>query len=258
MLAGSVLCVAGDRRRRGLRGPRQEAGKAEKHQIPGGIAGHIKGVDAEKLTLTIVAESGADRTFRVGDETLIAGPRGGKVRQRLRDRRFHEGMEVTIVANGAMAEEIHLGYDRSHAGVAAGATAAKGTSKPGPAPAAAAAAKGGAAGGPPKATSAGPAAKPAAADEEDEDDEVPGTVKSYNPERRLLVVSLVNGTSRSFFLSKDLKVMVGRAVSKAGVADPALKPGAHVIVLLDNGGRRVNELRVEPAPAVRRLLKKAS
>src|SRR5262249_50383071 len=100
-------------------------------------------------------------------------------------------------------------------------------------------------------------AKAPASEEEDEDDEIPGTVKSYNADRRLLVVSLLNGTSRSFFLSRDLRVLVRGGASKEGVADPALKEGAHVTVVVEEGGRRVKELHVNPAPPARRTKKAA-
>jgi hypothetical protein len=231
----------------------QETKKDEPHRIPGGIPGRIRDVDREMSTITIITDAGAARTFKVDDETMMMGPRGGKVRRRLHDPRFHPGMELTIVASGSSAEEIHLGFQHGHA-EAAGASG-KGAPEARPAPAAVA--KGGAPAGTKVASkpSAGVAGKPAAAEEEDEDDEVLGTVKSYNSERRLLVVTLLNGTSRPFFLSRDLKVLIGRAVSKDGVADPALKEGAHVTVFTEEGGRRVKELRVETTPA--RRLKKA-
>jgi hypothetical protein len=88
-------------------------------------------------------------------------------------------------------------------------------------------------------------------EEEDEDDEIPGRVKSYDPSRRLLVVSLLNGKSRSFLLSHDVKVVVRGAASKQGLSDPALKADVPVTVLVEPGGRRVRELHVGPAPAAR-------
>ena len=182
------------------------------------------------------------------EDTTMLGPRGGKVRRGLHDPRFHEGMSLTVVASGATAKEIHLGYSRREPSTAkasgkasarstaadqetSGATSTRAT-------AAKAIAK----------KDAVSAAKTSAAEEDEEDDEIPGTVKSYNADRRLLVVSLLNGTSRSFFLSKDLKVLVRGAVSKQGVADPAIKEGVHVTVLVEEGGRRVKELHVAPAP----------
>ncbi len=235
----------------------QEAKKTERPRIPGGIEGHLKSVDRDKETITLITSAGTERTFNVTEDTTMLGPRGGKVRRRLHDRRFHEGMEMTVVASGATAREIHLGFSRRASGGANAQekTAARapttrekgsGTTTTPPEKGNVFAKKG-----------AEPSTKAAAAEEEDEDDEIPGTVKSYNPDRRLLVVSLLNGTSRSFFLSRDLKVQVRGATSKEGVADPAIKEGAHVTVLLDEGGRRVKELHVNPAPPARRTKKAA-
>ena len=233
----------------------QEATKPEKPHIAGGIEGQVKRVDVEKSTLTIVTTGGAERTFTLTDDTTMLGPRGGKVRRRLNDPRFHEGMELTVVASGTTAKEVYLGYSRRQKDDAKeeGTAGGKAAAKPRPKPAAGETN--------PPATSKKVAAKkddgastrPSASEEDDEDDELPGTVKSYNADRRLLVVSLLNGTSRSFFLSRDLKVMVGRAASKQGIADPALKEGAHVTVFLE--GRRVRELHVETATAARKTKK---
>jgi hypothetical protein len=246
LITGTTLCAFGF-----LSAGAQEAKKTETSQIPGGIEGHVKSVDTEKGTLTITTTRGAERTYNVTDDTTMLGPRGGKVRRRLHDRRFHEGMPLTVVAPGSTVKEVHLGFSpRARGGATEGTkTAAKGGEK----------------------SSGSPATKKRAAttkdamakakteeEEEDEDDEIPGTVKSYNADRRLLVVSLLNGTSRSFFLSRDLKVLVRGAASKQGVADPALKEGAHVTVLVDEGGRRVRELHVDPAPPARTKTKKAA
>jgi hypothetical protein len=234
LLAGTTICAFGL-----FSAGAQEAKKAEKPKIPGGIEGHVKSVDVEKGTLTIVTTAGAERTYNVTDETTMLGPRGGKVRRHLHDPRFHEGMDLTVVASGATAKEIHLGFrHREPAGEAAKHKAAIKT----------------------KSAATKRFAPKAAADEEeadDEDNEIPGTVKSYNAERRLLVVSLLNGTSRPFFLSRDLKVQVKGAISKHGVADPAIKEGAHVIVHVEEGGRRVRELHVDPAPPARTKKKAA-
>jgi hypothetical protein len=254
LLAGATISIVGL-----ISAGAQESKKGEKPQIPGGIEGHVKKVDVEKETLTIVTDAGTQRTFSVTEDTTMLGPRGGKVRRGLHDPRFHEGMSLTVVASGTTAKEVHLGYSRREPGAAteSGKTAAKvtgasggvsgGSSTAAPTAKAKASAK----------TVAGAAAKASAAEEEDEDDEIPGTVKSYNADRRLLVVSLLNGTSRSFFLARDLKVLVKGAVSKQGVADPAIKEGARVVVLVEEGGRRVKELHVDPLPPARRTKKAA-
>jgi hypothetical protein len=235
----------------------QEAKKNEKPQIPGGVEAHVKKVDPEKETLTIVTEAGVERTLNVTEETTMLGPRGGKVRRGLHDPRFHEGMSLTVVASGTTAKEIHLGYSRREPGTAkesgkasskaTGATSEKvgGSSTTAPVAKAKAYVK------------KDVAAASKASEEEDEDDEIPGTVKSYHADRRLLVVSLLNGTSRSFFLSRELKVLVKGAVSKAGVSDTAIKEGARVVVLVAEGGRRVKELHVDPVPPARRTKKAA-
>ncbi len=85
----------------------------------------------------------------------------------------------------------------------------------------------------------------------DEDDEIPGKVKSYDAARRHLVVTLLNGKSRSWFLASDLKVVVRGTASKLGLKDPALKVGAPVTVFVEAGGRRVRELHVDRAPVTK-------
>jgi hypothetical protein len=256
LLAGAVICATGL-----LAAGAQEPKKAERSEIPGGIEGHVKGVDREKQTLTIVVPSGAERTFTITDETTMLGPRGGRVRYRLRDRRFHEGMEVIVVANGAMAREVHLGYDRGAQG--------QPTGSPKPAAKGAPAARPGDEKAPTgKATkraqreaveaAAAKAKAGAREEEEDEDNEIPGTVKSYDPARRLLVVALLNGKSRSFLLSREVKVLVRGTPSTHGLSDPALKAGASVAVHVEPGGRRVREVHITPAPAASAKSKKAA
>jgi hypothetical protein len=257
LIAGTVgltMCVAGL-----ATGAAQEPTKSTKTEIPGGIVGQVKSVDVEKQTLRITTENGRERTFTITDDTTMLGPRGGRVRQRLRDRRFHEGMDITVVASGATAKELHLGFSRRQDSSAATAPRAAprrgaaqrpatGSDVSTSAPAASTKTPTAAAGK----RSSGAAAKPADDDDEgDDDDEIPGTVKSYDDTRHLLVVNLLNGKSRSFILAKDLKVLVRGKPSKQGVADPAIKADAHVTVLVEPGGRRVKELHVVPAPATR-------
>jgi hypothetical protein len=90
------------------------AAAAEDPKRVDGIHGKIKAVDVEQGTLTITIPESAPRTFRINDETLIAGPRGGAVPQKLKDKRFHEGLEVAVVpgTDGRTAKEVHLGYNR--------------------------------------------------------------------------------------------------------------------------------------------------
>ncbi len=224
----------------------QEPKKGEKAEIPGGIEGHVKSVDIDKQTLSIKTSSGTERTFTITDDTTMLGPRGGKVRHRLKDHRFHEGLEVTIVAQGTAAKEVHLGYNRRNPDGSEAGTRTPGkrvsskkqqtTKATKPAPPA-----------------AGKVATKVAAEEEpeDEDDEIPGKVKSYDPERHHLVVTLLNGKSRSWFLANDLKVVVRGTASKVGVKDPALKVGAPVTIYVEAGGRKVREVHVERTPVTR-------
>ena len=97
-VAGAMICALGL-----LSVNAQEASKVAKPQIKGGIDGHVKSVDPEKGTLSMITADGRERTFTITDDTTMLGPRGGKVRYGLKDRRFHEGMELTVVADGATA-----------------------------------------------------------------------------------------------------------------------------------------------------------
>jgi hypothetical protein len=206
----------------------------------------------------MTTSNGRERTFTITEDTTMLGPRGGKVRHRLRDHRFHEGMEITIVADGSSAKEIHLGYSRRDRRASTDhpkAIAKRGT-LPAPEPREEAATDRPTGRQPREASKRAAAAETKAAanheEEEDEDDEIPGKVKSYDPSRRHLVVTLLNGKSRSFFLSHDVKVVVKGTPSKQGLSDPALKADTPLTVFVEAGGRRVRELHVAPVPATRR------
>jgi hypothetical protein len=202
----------------------QDAKKSQRQEIPGGIEAKVKQVDAEvgKLTVTI---DGRDRTFTITDDTTIVGPRGGVVRRRLKDPRFHAGLAITVVASGSSAKELHLGYDRKESdGKAASPKAA--------------------------AKDAQVKARGAAPDD-DQEDEFPGHVKSADPTKRILVVTLLNGSDRSFILAKDVKILIRGNASKQGLADPALKAGAPVTVVTEPGGRKVKEVVIRPAAATK-------
>jgi hypothetical protein len=222
--------------------------------IPGGIEGVVKSVNQEKQTLAIITSKGTERTFTITEDTTMLGPRGGKVRSRLKDRRFHEGMEVIVVADGATAKEVHLGYDRGAQGQPTGNT--KPTTKRAPSAAlerreevltekATKRVQR-------EAAQAGAAIRAEAPEgEADEDNEVLGKIKSHDSTRRMLVVSLLNGQSRSFLLSREVKVLVRGTLSRRGLNDPALRAGTPVTVLVEAGGRRVRELHVDPPPVAR-------
>jgi hypothetical protein len=226
----------------------------KKTEIKGGIEGKVKKVDVDAKTLTITTEQGRDRTFTVDDETTMVGPRGGKVRRRLKDPRFSEGISVTIVAEGNTATEIHLGFlhmDAEEKSTARDTEKTKiGTREP--------AEKVIRKAQPARDTDTQPAAKTAtrakpaaAAADDDEDQEIPGKVKNIDSTRHLLVITLLNGKERSFLLGKDVKVMVKDTASKHGLEDPALKAGASVEVVTDEGGHKVKEVKILP-PAQRR------
>jgi hypothetical protein len=214
----------------GLPSARADEPKARTNETTGGFQGKVKAVDLEHKTLTIITVQGRERTFTVTKETTLLGPRGGKVKKGLKDKRFHEGMPVTVLTEGNAASEIHLGSQRGEGRAAAGKSEG------------------------PNATPTEPnrgSSKPAAAAEEgaDEDNEIPGKVKRYDARRHLLVVSLLNGKDRSFMLSKDVPVMVKGVASEQGLRDPALKVGAQVEVITAAGGRKVKEVKIMPAPA---------
>src|SRR5262249_4876098 len=150
----------------------------------GGIEGKVKKVDVEKGTLTITTSNGKERTFTIDDETTIVGPRGGVARRRLKDPRFHEGMDVTIVADGATTKEVHLGYSKhTEGGTGAKATTDKTGTKT-------ATDKAGTKTTTEKKDTTTDKAKPVAHEEDDEDREVPGKIKSVDPAKHMLVITL--------------------------------------------------------------------
>jgi predicted RNA-binding protein len=231
----------------------QEAKRFDKPDIKGGIEGKVKKVDLDKQTLTITA-NGRDRTFTITDDTTMVGPRGGLVRRRLRDPRFHEGLDIIVVPDGSTAKELHLGYDRR--------AAQEKENEPKPSTKGTAATKDRS-----KDKSADTAKKkdsktvdkttPKSAtgakdqDEDDDDEEFPGKVKSVEPSKRVLVITLLNGKDRSYLLSKDVKILVKGTPSKQGLQDPMLKPGVPVTVITEPGGRKVKEVKVAPASATK-------
>jgi hypothetical protein len=220
---------------------RADDSKGEKSQIPGGIEGKVKMVDVENGKLTITTQ-GKDRTFTITDDTVMVGPRGGKVRRHLKDPRFHEGFSVTVVAQGDKATEVHLGLARQEDGVPprTARTQRRLPAAPDATPETRVAKKVSPTTSEPK---SGLKGKEAQKLEEDDDAEIPGKIKSFDARRRVLVITLLNGKNRSFFLAKDVPVHVKGVISKRGLADPALKIGAPVTVVTDEGGRKVKEIQ---------------
>jgi hypothetical protein len=247
LIAGATICAVGL-----LSAHAQEAKKSEKAEIPGGIEGTIKGVDKEKGTVSVLTSEGKTRTFTVTEDTTIVGARGGTVRSRLNDRRFREGLDITVVATGTTAKELHLGIYRREPGESTEklkTVAKKKTPRQIREEAGAEAATAGAKKATPKAV-AGATTKPTVDEHDDDDNEIVGKVKSYDTSsgRHLLVVTLLNGKGRPFFLSKEVKVLVKGKETKEGLLDPAIKEGTPVTVLTDSGGRKVLELHVAPLP----------
>jgi hypothetical protein len=227
-----------------------------KTEIKGGIEGKVKNVDVEGKKLTITTSQGRERTFTIDDDTVMVGPRGGKVRRHLKDPRFHEGFPVTIVAEGNAAEEVHLGFAKN----AAGGEHKEATKQPTRTESKSETPNR------PK-TSKDTATPPADAatiakrhkeatklEEEDDEAEIPGHVKSFDADKRLLVVTLFNGKSRSFILARDVPVHIkgAAAASAQGIKDPHLKAGAFVSVITDEAGRKVKELKITPASELKR------
>jgi hypothetical protein len=210
----------------------------DKPVIKGGIEGTVKSVDPENKKLTILTSQGRERTFNITDDTILMGPRGGKVRKHLHDPRFREGFDVTVVATGNTATEVHLGFSKR--GDATKTAQPADTTKAGER----------SIGRRPVRTSTPPAATGTTGSdagkqaEEEDEQEFPGTIKSYDATRRILVIHLLNGKEKSFLLAKDVPVNVKGAVSTRGLADPALKAGAHVDVMTDDSGRKVKELKI--------------
>src|SRR5262245_17510350 len=187
----------------------------QKTEIKGGIDGKVKAVDVEGKKLTIITPQGRERTFIVTDETIMVGPRGGKVRKHLHDPRFHEGFHVIIVANGNTAEEVHLGFARDSAAAPhepskTATTGTRGQSQGQPADRAQ----------PGKGSSTLPTDATAAArhadrhkeatklEEEDDEEEILGHVKNFDESKRILVITLLNGKNRSFLLAHNVPVLV--------------------------------------------------
>jgi hypothetical protein len=237
--------------------------EAKDPEIKDGIPGTVVKVDAAQGTVTIAEREGRERTYSINEQTVIVGPRGGIVKSRLRDHRFHSGLPITVVAEGSTATELHLGYDRkpreartstsrsvpvsppaespapTDSGTSPAPTPAP--SNPAPAPTTSTTRTSRFRGVLERRNAEKDAAKP---EEEDEDLEFPGKVKSVDPTKRMLVVTLVNGKDRSFLVASDVKVLVNSRASRHGLSDPALQPGTPLTVVTATGGRKVLEVKV--------------
>ncbi len=223
------------------------------------IEGKIKSVDVEGNKLTITIAAGRDRTFTITDETMMVGPRGGKVKKHLKDPRFHPGFPVTIVPDGNTADQVHLGFAKDATDVAGG-TVSKSSYRPPSKADTVERSK------TDKSTSTPPASPVNASkniarhqestklEDEDDESEIPGHVKSFDETRHILVVTLFNGKTRSFIHSQNVPVHLkgATAASKLGLKDPQLKEGAFVTVVTDDGGHKVKELRIVPASEAKR------
>jgi hypothetical protein len=236
LLVGAALCSAGF-----LPAADQKQGNQPMQR---GIDGKIKSVDVAGKTLTITTPAG-DRTFTITDNTVLAGPRGGKVPRHLKDPRFHEGFPVTVVAQGTTATEVHLGFARGGAEEPAAQTnTTPPTAQPRGMP-----------------TLRKPAANepvnPPTADQTsrtskyptqpNKDTEIAARIKTFDPAKRILVVSLPNGQDRSFMLPNNVAVMVRGAASRQGLQDPAMRVGARITIMTDENGHKVKSIEIIPA-----------
>jgi len=93
--------------------PRALAADDTKKKVDG-VHGRIKAVNVDKGTLTVTTDEGQARTFQVKADTHVLGPRGGAVPQRLKDKGFRPGMDITVVpaADGRAAKALHLRDDQ--------------------------------------------------------------------------------------------------------------------------------------------------
>jgi hypothetical protein len=196
-----------------------------------GVEGKVVKVDAAKNTITISSKTG-EQTYNVSAATTIVGPRGGLVHRRLHDPRFHEGLSITVVANGQAATQLILGVDHKAKPADAGTAA---TSKTGATTDRSSGFRGD-----------GSTAK----DEEgaDEDTEFPGKVKSVDADKNTLTVTLLTGKDRTFPVG-DAKITIGRRVSQKGLADPGFKAGVAVTIVTEAGGNKVSEVKIGNAGA---------
>ncbi len=212
--------------------PPADARDEKKTETKAGVAAKVKSVDADKGTLTVTTADGKEHTYSVTADTTIVGPRGGVAHRRLHDPRFHEGMDVTVVASGSAAKELHLGFSRRGSGAVTAPGSGSAASKA-------------------KAVKEAAEKRGAGAKEMDEDEaeEFPGKVKSFDPAKHTLVVTLLNGEDRTFTLAEGATVTVKGTASKKGLEDPAVRPGAAVMVVMDAGGKKVKEVHVGPAAA---------
>jgi len=251
LILGASICLVG------ISSTRADDQRAT---IKGGIEGKVKAVDVAGKTLTITTLQGRERTFTITADTLMRGPRGGKVRRHLKDPRFREGFTVTIVADGNTATEVHLGFARGGAAAigepASTRTEESGTTESNKPTVRSRVSKKIS----PTAEDTAETPKTAARKkedtklEEDDEHEIPGHVSRFDVARRILVVRLLNGKNRSFLLSRDVPVHIEgvAAASAQGLKDPQLKAGAQVTVVTDEGGRKVKELIIVPASKARR------
>jgi len=143
------------------------------------------------------------------------------------------------VAEGSAATEIHFGF--TPGGSQEKAEAVRGAARVTRAPTTPEATRTPTSPGVVRSTSAKPATK---SDDDEDEEEVPGKIKSFDPARRILVLSLLNGTTRSFLLPRNVPVEVGSTASKKGIEDPALKAGATVTIFTEEGGHKVKEVKV--------------
>jgi hypothetical protein len=221
--------------------------EARDPEIKGGILGTLVKIDNTKGTMTIVDSDHRERTYTITEKTVIVGPRGALVKRRLMDHRFRAGLPVTVVANGDTTDQLFLGYDHRSSEVSsarASSPSNSGSSSPGAplSPGRTSRFRGLRESGRSAETTAGRSEA-----DEDEDNQFPGTIKSVDPARRMVVITLLNGKDHSFLLPSDVKLTVDSRPSRQGLHDSALKPGISLAVITEAGGRKVKEISVVAA-----------
>ncbi|MBX7105092.1 MAG: hypothetical protein K1X57_13485 [Gemmataceae bacterium] len=90
------------------------------------VTGTFKSKDVAKKSITITVD-GKDRTFKIADEAVIVGPRGGAT-DGLKDDRLDKGYKVTVMPDAKdpeTAAEVRLAFRNEREGGEAGKSADK-------------------------------------------------------------------------------------------------------------------------------------
>ena len=106
VLAGSLLTVAAAQE------AKKDAAKDKKADAKDTkeIKGKITKVDVDKKTFSIKTDDGKEMDFMVDDDVKFIGPRQGVSKDKIKDKRFIVGAQVTLVtdAKGKALKEVRL------------------------------------------------------------------------------------------------------------------------------------------------------